>query len=78
MYLPIDFGLNQLLIKIFTILWLVSLGLIIYLIIRTIYRAIRGAITGAPQGGNYRSEARRACEKVTPKKAKQNTFSYED
>ena len=49
MYLPIDFRLNQLLIKILTILWLVSLGLIAYLIVRSVFRAIKGTVTKAAQ-----------------------------
>ena len=77
-YLPIDFRLNQLLTSITLILWLASLGLIVYLIIRNVFRAVKGTITGTPQGGDYQSEARRACEKVTPKKAKQDAFSFKD
>lgn len=67
-YLPIDFKLNQLLTNIFLILWLASIGLIAYLIIKSIFRTIKGNVAKAPQGGDYQSEARRACEKVTPKK----------
>lgn len=59
------------------ILLFVCLGLIVYLIIRNIFRAVKGAVTGIPQGGNYRDEARRACEKVTPKKNKDVTPPWE-
>lgn len=67
-YLPIGFEIQEMLIDIVGILSLVSLGLIAYLIIRNIFRAIKGAITEVPQGEDYRREARRACEKATPKK----------
>ena len=49
------------------ILFIACLGLVAYLIIRNIFRAI----TGTPAGG-YRGEARKACERVTPKKVKRN------
>ena len=80
MYLPINLELNDMLFKIFIILWFASIGLIAYLIIRSIFRAIKGAVTGMPQGGDYQKEARRACEKVTPKKAKQmqNNLPWEE
>ena len=62
----IAFELRQLLITILLLLWFVSLGLIAYLIIRNAFRAIKGAVTGTP-AGDYRAEARKACEKITPK-----------
>lgn len=77
-YLPIDFRLQHTLINITGFLWLVSLGLIAYLIIRNIFRAITGAVTGTPQGGNYRAEARRACDRTTPKKDKYATPPWEE
>lgn len=77
-YLPIDHQLQEMLTRITGILWLASLGLIAYLIIRNIFRAIKGAVTGTPQGGDYQSEARRACEKVTPKKTEQEAISFKD
>lgn len=67
--LPIE---EQKLTSIVLILWLASLGLIVYLIIRNIFRAIKGVVTGIPQGDNYRNEAQKACENVTSKR-KQNT-----
>lgn len=76
-YLPIDYRTQEMLTSITGILWLVSLGLIAYLIIRNIFRAIKGAVTGIPQGDGYRDEARRACEKVTPKKNKDVTPPWE-
>lgn len=63
--------------QIIAVLTLVCFGLIIYLIIRNIYRAIKGAVTGSPQGDGYRGEARRACEKVTPKKNEDITPPWE-
>lgn len=44
--LPID---DQKLTNIILILWLLSLGLIIYLIIRSIFQTIKGAITKTVQ-----------------------------
>lgn len=76
-YLPIDFQIQEILTKITAILWIISLGLIAYLIIRNIFRAIKGTATGVSQGANYRDEARRACEKVTPKKNKDTTPPWE-
>ena len=58
------------------ILIVFCLGLIMYLIIRNIFRAIKGAVTGTPTG-DYRSEARRACEKVTPKRKQNVTPPWE-
>ena len=77
-YIPIDFRLKQSIVIIVLMLWLVSLGLITYLIIRTIFRAIKGTVTGTPQSGDYRSEARRACESVTPKRKKDTTPPWEE
>lgn len=54
------------------IIFLVCLGLIVYLILRNIFRAIKGAVTGTP-AGDYQAEARKACEKVTPKPGKNAT-----
>lgn len=59
------------------ILIISCLGLIVYLILRNIIRAIKGAVTGVPQGDGYRDEARRACEKITPKKNKDVTPPWE-
>lgn len=59
------------------VLLLVCLGLIAYLIIRNIFWAVKDAVTGEPQGGGYRSEAKRACEKVTPKRDKNATPPWE-
>lgn len=69
---------EQKLTSIVLMLWLASIILIIYLIIRNVFRAIKGAVTGVPQGGDYQSEARRACEKVTPKKTEQEAISFKD
>lgn len=77
-YLPLNINANLMLKNIIAILWIASIGLIIYLIIRNVFRAIKGAITGTPQGGDYQSEAQRAYEKVTPKKAKQNNLPWEE
>lgn len=76
-YLPINFRIQEMLLDIIGILLFVSLGLIAYLIIRNIFRAIKGAVTGLPQGSDYRNEARKACEKVTPKKNKDITPPWE-
>ena len=76
-YLPIDFRLQEMLINITAVLWVASLGLIVYLIIRNIFRAIKGAVTGTP-AGDYRGEARRACEKVTPKRKQNVTPPWEE
>ena len=73
----VPFG-EQKLANIILILWLISIGLIIYLIIQSVFRAVKGAVTGAPQSGTYRNEAQRACEKVTPKKTKQEAISFKD
>ena len=54
------------------ILIVFCLGLIMYLIIRNIFRAV----TGTP-AGDYRGEARRACEKVTPKRKQNVTPPWE-
>ena len=59
------------------ILFIACLGLIAYLIIRNIFRAIKGAVTGTP-AGDYRGEARRACEKVTPKRKQDVTPPWEE
>lgn len=59
------------------ILIISCLGLIAYLIIRNIFRAIKGAVTEKPQNGDYRAEARRACEKVTPKRKQDVTPPWE-
>lgn len=67
-----DFAINLL-----GILSLICICLIVYLIIRNIFRAIKGATTGVPQGASYRDKARRACEKVTPKKRKDTTPPWE-
>lgn len=67
-----DFAINLL-----GILSLICVCLIAYLIVRNIFRAIKSAVTGVPQGANYRDEARRACEKVTPKKSKDTTPPWE-
>ena len=64
--------------QIIAILMLICFGLIIYLIIRNIFRAIRGAVTGEPQNRDYRDEARRACEKVTPKRDKNAAPPWEE
>ena len=77
-YLPIDYQLQEMLTNITGILWLASLGLIAYLIIRSIFRTIKGAVTGTPQSGDYQSEARRACERVTHRKTEQDAFSLKD
>jgi len=77
-YLPIDFQLRQILIDIIGILSLVSFGLIIYLIIHNIFRAVKGAVTGEPQNRDYRGEARKACEKVTPKREQNATPPWEE
>lgn len=69
--------LHNITMPIIAIMILVCLGLIAYLIIRNIFRAIKGTATGAPQSGDYRDEARRACEKVTPKKSKDVTPPWE-
>jgi len=42
-----------------------------------IFRAVKGAVTGEPQNRDYRGEARKACEKVTPKKSKDATPPWE-
>ena len=77
-YLPIGHQLQEILTRITGVLWLASLGLIVYLIIRSIFRAIKGTVTGVPQGGDYRSEAQRACEKITPRKTEQEAISFKD
>lgn len=76
-YLPINFELNRLLTSITLILWIASIGLIIYLIVRNVFRAIKGAVTRVPQDRDYRSEAQRACEKVTPKQKQYTTPPWE-
>lgn len=76
-YLPIDYEIQEMLTRITAILWIISLCLIAYLIIRNIFRAIKGAVTGEPQNRDYRGEARKACEKVTPKKSKDATPPWE-
>lgn len=77
-YLPIDFQLQQMLTEIIGFLSLVNLSLIVYLILRNIIRAIKGTVTGVPQGDSYRDEARRACEKVTPKRKQNVTPPWEE
>lgn len=77
-YLPIDFQLQQMLTEIIGFLSLVNLSLIVYLILRNIFRAIKGAVTGVPQGDGYRTEARKACEKVTPKRKQDVTPPWEE
>lgn len=57
---------------------IITLLYAIYVFIKYIFRTIKGSATEVPQSGDYRSEARRACEKITPKKAKQDTFSFKD
>lgn len=77
-YMVIDLRFRDMLNDILCILFLVCLGLIAYLILRNIFRAIKGAATGMPQGGNYQAEARRACEKVTPKRKQDVTPPWEE
>ena len=77
-YLPINYELQEMLTNITGILWLASLGLIAYLIIRSIFRAIKGAVTGKQQSGNCQSEARRACEEVTPKRKRDEKPPWEE
>lgn len=60
------------------VLLLVCLGLIACLIIRNIFRAVKGAVAGEPQGSGYRDEARKACEKVTPKREQTTTPPWEE
>lgn len=69
--------IQQTLTTIVVCLWPISLGLIAYLIIRNIFRAVKNAVTGVPQGDGYRDEARRACERITPKKNKDVTPPWE-
>lgn len=76
-YMVINLRFRDMLNDILCILFLVCLGLIAYLIIRNIIRAIKGAVTGVPQGDGYRDEARRACEKVTPKRKQDITPPWE-
>lgn len=75
-YLPIDFKTQEILTEITAVLWIVSLGVIAYLILRNIFRTIKGAVTGTPTG-DYRGEARKACEKITPKPGKNATPPWE-
>lgn len=77
-YLPIDFQIQEMLTKITAVLWIISLGLIVYLIIRNIFRTIKGTVTGSPQGGDYQAEARRVFEKVTPRRKQDVTPPWEE
>lgn len=59
------------------VLLLISIFITIFTIALNIFRAIKGAVTRIPQGDGYRDEARRACEKVKPKKNKDVTPPWE-
>ena len=48
----------------------------VFVFVRYIFRAIKGAVTGTP-AGDYRGEAQRACEKVTPKRKQNVTPPWE-
>lgn len=74
----LSYELYNLTINLLGLLSLICLGLIVYLILRNIFRAIKGAITGTPQGDSYRDEARRACEKVTPRRKQDITPPWEE
>lgn len=61
-HLPIG---EQKITSIVLILWLASLGLIVYLIIRSIFRTLKGAVTKTPQNN------------VTPKQKQNVTPPWE-